>query len=133
MRVRFQTKRYIACKHINLHRLLSLRGENFRWADLVSGNLKEVEVTSLATLALWNAIVKPPNPRQTTGLSTETVGAFAASASHRHQERAAICRWRPFPLKPRSLKADGQDRSWARLTLLSQSRLSNHVGSVKRF
>src|ERR1035438_8661190 len=28
-------------KHINLHRLLSLRGENFRWADLVSGNLKE--------------------------------------------------------------------------------------------
>src|ERR1700675_1969584 len=34
-------KRDIACKHINLHRLLSLRGENFRWADLVSGNLKE--------------------------------------------------------------------------------------------
>jgi hypothetical protein len=26
---------------INLHRLLSLRGKNFRWADLVSGNLKE--------------------------------------------------------------------------------------------
>src|SRR5713101_8314187 len=36
-----QLKRDIACKHINLHRLLSLRGENFRWADLVSGNLKE--------------------------------------------------------------------------------------------
>src|ERR1035437_1202199 len=34
-------KRDIACKHINLHRLLSLRGEDFRWADLVSGNLKE--------------------------------------------------------------------------------------------
>jgi hypothetical protein len=38
---------------------LSLRGENFRWADLVSGNLKEVEATSVATLALPNALVKP--------------------------------------------------------------------------
>src|SRR5450755_809846 len=59
MRVRFQTKRYIACKHINLHGLLSLRGENFRWADLVSGNLKEVEATSPPTLGLRNAAVKP--------------------------------------------------------------------------
>jgi hypothetical protein len=40
----------------------SLRGENFRWADLVSGNLKEVEATSLSTLTLRNAIVKPPEP-----------------------------------------------------------------------
>jgi hypothetical protein len=52
-------KSHIACKHINLHGLLSLRGENFRWADLVSGNLKEVEATSVATLALPNALVKP--------------------------------------------------------------------------
>jgi len=43
---------------INLHGLLSLRGKNFRWADLVSGNLKEVEATSVATLALCNTVVK---------------------------------------------------------------------------
>jgi hypothetical protein len=30
--------RDIACKHINLLKgLLALRGENFRWADLVQG------------------------------------------------------------------------------------------------
>jgi hypothetical protein len=57
---------------INLHWLLSLRGENFRWADLVSGNLKEVEATSAATLALWNTDVKPPEP--------QTI----SSAEHRH-------------------------------------------------
>jgi hypothetical protein len=37
---------------------LSLRGENFRWADLVSGNLKEAGAASLATLALSNPVVK---------------------------------------------------------------------------
>jgi hypothetical protein len=51
-------KRDIACKHINLHRLLSLRGENFRWADLVSGNLKE-EKNTHSTLLLHSS-----GPRQ---------------------------------------------------------------------
>jgi hypothetical protein len=63
MCVRFQTKRYIACKHINLHGLLPLRGANFRWADLVSGNLKEVGTTSVATVALWDPIVNPHKPQ----------------------------------------------------------------------
>jgi hypothetical protein len=54
---------------------LTLRGENFRWADLVSGNLKEVEATSLSTLALWNATVKPPNLRQTAEPSIEAAPA----------------------------------------------------------
>jgi hypothetical protein len=70
---------------------LTLRGENFRWADLVSGNLKEVEATSLSTLALWNAIVKLPNLRKTAGPSTETadfttVGALAVSAAHHSKD-----------------------------------------------
>jgi hypothetical protein len=43
---------------INLHGLLSLRGGNFRWADLVSGNLKEVGSTSSTTLDLRNSLVK---------------------------------------------------------------------------
>ena len=45
--------------------LLPLRGENFRWADLVSGNLKEVEATAVLTLAPWNTIVKLPTLRKT--------------------------------------------------------------------
>ena len=37
-RVRFQTKRDVACKHMKPpKRLLSLRGDNFRWADSVQG------------------------------------------------------------------------------------------------
>jgi len=51
---------------INLHGLLSLRGENFRWADLVSGNLKEVEATSPATLDLRNILVKHVHYRNIT-------------------------------------------------------------------
>jgi hypothetical protein len=53
---------------------LSLRGENFRWADLVSGNLKEVEATSVATLALWNTVVKLLEPQT------------SSSAQYRHED-----------------------------------------------
>jgi hypothetical protein len=58
---------------------LSLRGENFRWADLVSGNLKEVEATSLATLVLWNTIVKLPNQLPTTNSRPRTTADITTS------------------------------------------------------
>jgi hypothetical protein len=65
--------------------LLSLRGENFRWADLVSGNLKEVGATPLATLVLWNTIVKLRErfARGTTSASVASVAGHSKSQKAR--------------------------------------------------
>ena len=57
MHVRFQTIKIHNLQIIAFDGFLPLRGENFRWADLVSGNLKEVKATSPATVVLWSAIV----------------------------------------------------------------------------
>ena len=57
MHVRFQTIEIYNLQIMAFDGLLSLRGENFRWADLVSGNLKEVKATSPATVVLWSTIV----------------------------------------------------------------------------
>jgi hypothetical protein len=57
MHLRFQTIKIHNLQIMAFDGFLPLRGENFRWADLVSGNLKEVKATSPATVVLWSAIV----------------------------------------------------------------------------
>jgi hypothetical protein len=49
----------LACVHINLLKAVLLRGENFRWADLVSDDLKEERYYYLtSTLSLKLITVK---------------------------------------------------------------------------
>jgi hypothetical protein len=68
--------------------LLSLRGENFRWADLVSGNLKEVEATSPANLALWTTVAKLP--KQLQNQTPSGIRRTHKASEHRTGQRLVI-------------------------------------------